>query len=105
MVYLLGFLGLGSLLCKAYEDCQNDTVVMMVKNSRSKWCVTVSRRQQWEFLFLFYIFFRTAGAAYASFQARGLIGAVTASLHHSHNNVRSELCLQPTPQLTAMLDP
>ena len=38
-------------------------------------------------------------------QARGQIGAVTASLRHSHSNVRSKLCLQPTPQLTANLDP
>jgi len=27
------------------------------------------------------------------------------SLHHSHSNPRSKLHLQPTPQLTAMLDP
>ena len=26
-------------------------------------------------------------------------------LHQSHSNARSELCLQPTPQLTATLDP
>jgi len=40
-------------------------------------------------------------------QARGLIGAVAAGLHHSHShsNVGSEPCLQPTPQLTPMLDP
>ena len=32
-------------------------------------------------------------------QTRGLIGAMAASLHHSHNNTRFMLCLQPTPQL------
>ena len=40
-----------------------------------------------------------------SSQARGPIGAVDAGLHHSHSNAGSELCLQPTPQLTATLDP
>ena len=31
--------------------------------------------------------------AYGGFQTRGQIGAVTASLHHSHSNARSELYL------------
>ena len=33
------------------------------------------------------------------------LGAAAASLHHSHSNTRSNPCLQPTPQLTAMWDP
>ena len=33
--------------------------------------------------------------AYGGFQARGGIRAVDAGLHHSHNNGRSELHLQP----------
>ena len=44
-------------------------------------------------------------AAYRGSQARGRMGAVTAGLHQSHSNARSELHLQPTPQLTAMPDP
>jgi len=40
--------------------------------------------------------------AYGGSQARDRIGAVTAGLHHSHSNARSELHLGPTPQLTAM---
>ena len=36
---------------------------------------------------------------------RGLIGAVAASLHHSHSNAGSEPCLKPTPQLAATPDP
>ena len=40
-----------------------------------------------------------------SFQARGLIRAVATSLHQSHSNTRSKLCLWPTLQLTATLDP
>ena len=42
--------------------------------------------------------------AYVSSQARGGIGAATASLHLSHNNVGSELHLRPTPKLTVTQD-
>ena len=38
-------------------------------------------------------------------QARDRIGAVAASLHHSHSNARSKLRLRPTAQLTATPDP
>ena len=57
--------------------------------------------------FFFFIFglFRTTTAAYGGSQARDLIGAVSAGLHYSHSNTRSKPHLQPTPQLTAMLDP
>ena len=43
--------------------------------------------------------------AYASSQARGLIGAVATGLRHSYSNARSETRLWPTPQLMAMTDP
>ena len=43
--------------------------------------------------------------AYGGSQARDPIGATAAGLRHSHSNVVSELCLRPTPQLTATLDP
>ena len=43
--------------------------------------------------------------AYEGSQARGQIGATAAGLHHSHSKARSELRLQPTPQLTATRDP
>ena len=49
--------------------------------------------------------FRAKGATYRSSQARGGIGAVTASLHHSHSNVGSKLHLLPSSQPTAMSDP
>ena len=52
----------------------------------------------------FFCLFRATPQAYGSSQARCQIGATAAGLHHSHNNMGSELCLQPTPQLTAMLD-
>ena len=42
--------------------------------------------------------------AYGGSQVRALIGAVAASLHHSHSNARSESRLGPTPHLMAMPD-
>ena len=58
------------------------------------------------FIYLFIIcLFRATPAAYGSSQARGWIGAVAARLRHRHSNARSKPCLQPTPQLMAMLDP
>ena len=57
------------------------------------------------FSFFLFFFFWAAPTAYGASQARGLIGAVATGLHHSHSNARSESCLQPTPQLMAMLDP
>ena len=54
--------------------------------------------------FFFFCHFRAVPAAHGSFQARGRIGAIAASLHHSHN-AGSEPHLRPTPQLTATLDP
>ena len=45
------------------------------------------------------------GKQYGGSQAKGLIGAVATSLCQSHSNAGSEPHLQPTPQLTATLDP
>ena len=57
------------------------------------------------FFFLVFYVFRAVPTAYGVSQARGLIGAGAASLHHSHSNAGSKPCLQPTPQLTAAPDP
>ena len=63
------------------------------------------------FIFYFLIFFglfdfpRATPVAYGGSQARGLIRAVAAGLRQSHSNVGSAPRLQPTPQLTATLDP
>ena len=59
------------------------------------------------FFFLVFLFclYRAALAAYGGSQARGRIRAVAAGLCHSHSNARLEPRLQPTPQLTAKLDP
>ena len=40
------------------------------------------------FIFVFCLF-RAAPVAYGGSQARGLIGAIAASLHHSHSSARS----------------
>ena len=60
------------------------------------------------FIYLFFVFLSFSGAApvaYGASQAMGLIRAVAASLHQSHSSARSKPYLQPTPQLTATLDP
>ena len=61
--------------------------------------------------FLFFFFFsflflllRATPAACGGSQARGLIGAVAASLHQSRSNARSEPHLRPTRQ-HQILDP
>ena len=45
------------------------------------------------FFFSFFCLFRATSMAYGSFQTKGQIGAVAASLHHSHSKVRSDLSL------------
>ena len=57
------------------------------------------------FFFFFFFLFRAAPAACGSSQARGQMGTAAASLHHSHSNIGSKPCLQPTLQLIAMLGP
>ena len=59
---------------------------------------------QYIYIFVFCLL-RAAPTAYGDSQAGGLIRAVTAGLHHSRRNSGSEPHLQPTPQLTATLDP
>ena len=72
------------------------------------------KNQQGRELFLFLFYFILFGlfaiswvapAAYGGSQARGPIGAAAASLRQSHSSLGSEPSLQPTPQLTATLDP
>ena len=59
------------------------------------------------FFFSFFCLFRATPTAYGGFQARGLIVAVAASLHHSHShsNAGPEPRMRPTPQLMATPDP
>ena len=52
---------------------------------------------------ILFFFFRAAPVAYGSSQARGLIRAAADS--HGHCNTGSKPRLQPTPELSATLDP
>ena len=75
-------------------------------NPGSPTCCATRTSSNSMFLFIyFFVFSRTAHAAYGGSQARGLIRATAASLYHSHSNKGSEPRLRPTPQLTATLDP
>ena len=56
------------------------------------------------FFFFFFLLFRGTLVAYRGSQARGQIRTLATSLHQSHSNAGSELCLPPTPQLTPMPD-
>ena len=59
-----------------------------------------------KFIFIFiFLLFRAAPTAYGGSQTRGCIRATAAGLSHSHSNTESESRLQPTPQLTATLNP
>ena len=57
------------------------------------------------FFFCLFVFSGATPVAYGGSHARGPIGAVVASLHHSHSKARSEPRLRPTPQLMATPDP
>ena len=57
------------------------------------------------FFSMFSSSFQASPAAHGGSQARGRIRAVAAGLRHSHSHSQSELCLQPTPQLTATPGP
>ena len=57
------------------------------------------------FVFCLFVFLGAAPVAYGNSQARDLIRAAAAGLHHSHSNTGFEPQMQPTPQLTAMSDP
>ena len=48
----------------------------------------------------FVLFGAALVVAYGSSETRGKIGTTAADLHHSHSSTRSQLLLQPTPQLT-----
>ena len=55
--------------------------------------------------FLFFFFFRAAPMAYGSSRAKCPATAAGHGHSHSHSNTGSKPFLQPTSQLTAMLDP
>ena len=75
---------------------QNSTVHSYPRNVRHRY-VSLLVSVFWFFFgffcFFFFCLFRAAPSAYGSSQARGQIRAITASLHHSHSNARSDSCL------------
>ena len=77
----------------------------MIQKNRSKledWAISaILSEKKKEF---FCLFFRATPIAYGGSQARGLKGATTVSLCHSHNNAGSEPCPQPTLSYRAMSD-
>ena len=101
--YTFCYCWLASLLVRIFESDHEEYL------SEIFLCVCVCMVLFFFFLpFFFLVFFclsRAAPVAYGGSQVRGPIGAVATGLRQSHNNKGSELCLQPTPQLTEMLDP
>ena len=63
----------------------------MIQLSLSSVSRELSRKGFLFFLSFFFFFLRAAPVAYGRSQARSQIGAAAASLHHSHNNMGSEL--------------
>ena len=76
---------------------------------KRQFCMVRKYSIKFTMTFFFCLFFFAiswaAPMAYGGSQARVQIGAVAISLSQSHSNAGSELCLQPTLQLTAMPDP
>ena len=85
-----------------HKKIQEDLLETSLKYLREPRCLEMTRTLV--FFFCLFAIFWAAPAAYGGSQARGQMRAVAASLHHSHN-MGSELCLQPTPQLTTTPDP
>ena len=55
--------------------------------------------------FFFFVFLGLHQEHTVGCQAGGQVGAIVAGLCHSHSNEGSELCLRPTPELTATPNP
>ena len=99
-----GFFSLFIKLINSLPDLLRVFNQIRVLNFVKKFSVSIERII-YIYIFCYFLLFRATPTAYEESQVRGLIGAAAASLHHSHSNVRSKPCLQPTPQFTAMLDP
>ena len=87
--------------CNSFHILKNSIYQYFVKDFCSciheKYCLWFSSCILSLFCFLFFFLFQkiNAPAAYGSSQARGWIGAATASRHHSCSNTRSEVFYTP----------
>ena len=91
------------ILYQALQEIPSDT--NKIRNGLFLYSGKTEKILDYIFLFCLFAISWAAPTAYVGSQARGRIGAATAALRHSHSNAGSELCLQPTPQLTATMDP
>ena len=96
------------LVIQTTMKCGRMSLEMMSENlSPEQWALEVLWNDGGPFFFLFFFgLFRASPVAYGSSQARGSIGAVATGLHYTTatSNTCSKPYLQPTPQLTAVLD-
>ena len=88
-----------------WESHSPHSAQMKVKQDPSYNLLSLSLSLSLSFFFCIFalLLFRATSTAHGSSQARAQIGATAAG--HSHSTAGSEPCLQPTPQLRAMLDP
>ena len=97
--------GLGiSVCCGCSQKRKNKTQTFFIIANHFLWILGTDSVLSILFFCLF-AFYRAASTAYGGSQARGLIRAGATSLSHSHSNTRSKLCVWPTPQLPAILNP
>ena len=82
------------------EPCMHGGLGRFIAQQKLKGCCKITYN-----FFLSVLIFRSVLEADGDSQARGWIGARAASLHHSHSNMGSRLCLWPAPQLTAWPNP
>ena len=105
---------------KNYNDLKSSTISNIMFKCKDTVCVCVCVCVFCNFLYVclceyvpqlrtaVFLLLRATAEAYGSSQARGCrgwIGTSAAGLHCSHRNTGSKPCLQPIPQLMAMLDP
>ena len=104
-----------SVLCTSIKSCKSCWLMVLLSSSISLLviCLVVLLGFHLDLFivifnfnfFLSFCIFRATTAAYGGSQARGLIGAATLGLRHSHGNAGSEPCMGPTPHFMAMPDP
>ena len=91
------------ILYQALQEIPSDT--NKIRNGLFLYSGKTEKILDYIFLFCLFAISWAAPTAYVGSQAQGRIGATAASLCHSHRHATPGPCLQPTPQLTATLDP